>query len=138
MIFRKLILASISALVLSTGMARADDVSDNAAWCNKVTKPSNVVICSDPELRQLLIIRDKIFTDARANFLPDFMRGMNAEQNAWVHRYTARCGADIDGPPVQFPIRPDIVACFKREARERIAELMDDMRGSFPRYRCPR
>ena len=56
MISKKLILASISALVMSMGMARADDVSDNAAWCNKVTKPSNVVICSDPELRRLLMI----------------------------------------------------------------------------------
>src|SRR4051812_10023608 len=129
---------AMSALVLSMGLAYADDISDNTMWCSKVTKPSNVVICSEPELRRLLIIRDKIFMDAKANFSPADVREMNAEQNNWVHEYTARCGADIDGPPVRFPVRRDIIECFKREARERIAELIGDMRESFPTYQMPK
>ena len=63
--------------------------------------------------------------------------GKDAELNTWVHRYSDRCGAGIDRPPVRFPIGPDIIACFKREARERITELMGDMRESFPGYQMP-
>src|SRR5205814_5416963 len=43
----------------------------------------------------------------------------------------------VDGPPVSYPIRPDIVDCFKREGRERIAELVGEMRDSIPNYQAP-
>src|SRR5436305_14650895 len=102
MISRNLIFTftAMSALVLSMGLACADDIADNTMWCSNVTKPSNVVICSEQELRRLLIIRDKIFMDAKANFSPADMREVNGEQSNWVHKYTARIGADIDASPV--------------------------------------
>src|SRR5437762_1373460 len=65
MFSRNSLLGVFAAAVLLSGETRADDMSDISDWCTKVTAPSNVVICSDPELRRSAVVRNKIFEDAR-------------------------------------------------------------------------
>src|SRR5262249_38719797 len=130
-------IVAVMFALFAVNSARADDMSDMADWCTKVTAPSNVVICSDPELRRMAVVRNKIFEDARANFSDGDMKEMNAEQRNWVHQYTAACGASVDGPPISYPISQNVINCFKREGRGRIAELVAEMREDFPNYREP-
>jgi uncharacterized protein YecT (DUF1311 family) len=122
---------------LSPAPAHADDMSDMADWCTKATAPSSIVICSDLELRRMAVIRNKIFADARASFTPDDMKDLSEDQNHWIHEYTADCGAAVNGPPVSLPVRQDTIDCFKQAGRERVAELVRNVRDVIPGYQAP-
>jgi uncharacterized protein YecT (DUF1311 family) len=122
---------------LSPAPAHADDMSDMADWCTKATAPSSVVICSDLELRRMAVIRNKIFADARASFTPDDMKDLSEDQNHWIHEYSADCGAAVNGPPVSLPVRQDTIDCFKQAGRERVAELVRNVRDVIPGYQAP-
>ena len=127
-----------SSFVLNAGSARSDDMSDMANWCaSKATAPSSVVICSDPELRRMAIIRTKIFADARSNLTDEDMNQLQADQNHWIHEYTATCGAPVNGPPVNLPVSQEIVSCYKVAGRERLAELLRRLRNIIPTYQIP-
>jgi uncharacterized protein YecT (DUF1311 family) len=120
---------------LSPAPAHADDMSDMADWCTRATAPSSIVICSDLELRRMAVVRNKIFADARAHFTPEDMKDLNEDQNHWIHEYTAECGASVNGPPVR--VSQDIVDCFKQAGRERVAELVRNVRDVVPGYQAP-
>jgi uncharacterized protein YecT (DUF1311 family) len=117
---------------LSPAPAHGDDMSDMADWCTKATAPSSVVICSDLELRRMAVIRNKIFAGAQASFTPDDMKDLSEDQNHWIHEYSADCGAAVNGPPVSLPVRQDIIDCFKQAGRERVAELVRNVRDVIP------
>src|SRR5205085_11937699 len=82
-------------------------------------------------------IRNKIFADARENFSDEDMKELNADQSRWVREYTAGCGVSVNGPPVRLPVSQDIIDCYKRAGRERIAELVRDLRDVIPNYQVP-
>jgi uncharacterized protein YraI len=133
-----LALTAAVVLLFTISSAFADDMSDMADWCaTKATAPSSVVICSDLELRRMAVVRNKIFADARANLSPDEMKELETDQNQWIHEYTASCGASVNGPPAAIPISLEIIDCFRRAGRERIAELVRQLRDVIPDYQVP-
>src|SRR5437764_15492278 len=92
----------LGALVVSwCNCAMADDTDD---WCAKVTKASNIVICSDAELRQQAETRNHLFEKARQILNPEAYRTLSHDQAAWVRMYTAACGVAVDGPITALPI----------------------------------
>jgi uncharacterized protein YecT (DUF1311 family) len=101
-------------------LTRADELDD---WCAQVKKASSIVICSDPELRQQAIIRNKLFEVARARLGPDDYKALNADQSRWVKSYTARCGVSLDGPVPSLPLPQNVIDCYRRESRARTAYL---------------
>lgn len=128
---------SATVLLLAAMPARADEMSDMADWCAKATAPSNVIICSDTELRRMAVIRNKIFADARENLSDEDMRELNADQTQWVREYTAGCGVSVNGPPVRLPVADEIMDCYRQAGRERVAELVRYVRDVIPNYQVP-
>lgn len=129
--------AAATVLLFAAGSAHADDMSDMADWCTKATAPSSMVICSDPELRRQAVIRNRIFADARETLSEEEMKELTADQNHWIHEYTAACGASVNGSPVSLPVPQDITDCYKQAGRERIAELVRGLRDAIPNYQVP-
>jgi hypothetical protein len=133
-----LVLAVAVASLLAGRSALGDDMSDIADWCaTKATAPSSVIICSDPELRRMAVIRNKIFADARAALSVDKMNELTASQNHWIHEYTTACGAPVNGRPVTLPVSQGIVDCYKKAGRERVTELIRYVRTDIPNYQIP-
>jgi hypothetical protein len=85
----------------------------------------------------LAVIRNKIFADARLHFSEDEMKELSTDQNHWIHEYTAACGVSVDGPPVRLPVSQEIIDCYKQAGRERITELVRDLRDVIPNYQVP-
>jgi len=112
--------ASALAIMVSMGHAHADDLND---WCTQVQKASSLVICSDVELRQQAIARNRLFDLARQIMTPDAVKSLTEGQNRWVREYTARCGVSIDGPLPSWPVPPQVVECYRAESRVRTAHL---------------
>lgn len=139
--FRNAIPIAIPVVVLafgSFGSALGDDMSEMAQWCTtEATSPSSIIICSDPELRRLAVIRNKIFADARGNLDPDDMQVLQDDQNRWIHEYTAACGASVNGPPISLPVPQEVIECYKQAGRERIAALAHSLREVIPNYQVP-
>jgi uncharacterized protein YecT (DUF1311 family) len=133
----KHILFAAACLAAFPGVALADDMSDITDWCAKATRPSSVVICSDPELRRMAVIRNKIMGDARAHFSPEDMQEFSRDQNNWIHEYTASCGADTNGPAINPPIKPEIIDCYRRAGRDRVAEMVRAVREVVADYKAP-
>lgn len=118
--------------------ACADDMSEMAAWCaTQASAPSSIVICSDPELTRMAVIRNKIIADARESLSPDEFRRLMEDQNQWLHQYTAACGAPVSGPPIPPPIPQQITDCYKQAGRARMAELQRRLRSVVPNYQIP-
>jgi uncharacterized protein YgiM (DUF1202 family) len=118
--------------------ACADDMSEMAAWCaTQASAPSSIVICSDPELTRMAVIRNKIIADARERLSPDEFRRLMEDQNQWLHQYSAACGAPVSGPPTPPPIPQQITDCYKQAGRARMAELQRRLRSVVPNYQIP-
>src|SRR6266852_7320365 len=90
----------LTALAMATVGARADELD---GWCAQVKKASSIVICSDPQLRQQAISRNRLFEVAREKLSPDEYKTLTADQSRWIKAYTARCGIWIDDTPPQLP-----------------------------------
>src|SRR3954447_24918805 len=79
--------------------------------CAGVKLPSNIVICSDPELVRLADERQQIFNELRwgktgIDLLDsDRDKELWENQKTWVREYATRCGAPPD-QPLRYPIRP--------------------------------
>lgn len=110
----------LAALAFMLSTARADDMD---GWCAQVKKASSIVICSDPELRQGAIARNKLFEAAREKLGPEVYRALTENQSRWIKSYTARCGVAIDDPPPTLPIAQSVIDCYRRESRARTAYL---------------
>ncbi|MFZ2007065.1 MAG: hypothetical protein WAV02_18425, partial [Stellaceae bacterium] len=113
-----------------------EDIDDElSGWCDQVTKPSSIVICADRDLRQMALIRNKIFADAK-NILPgDAFKQLLADQTAWVKTYSSSCGIAADGPEPSQPISSTVIDCYKREAQKRIVDLVSRLSQSHTGYR---
>jgi hypothetical protein len=96
--------------------------SAQAFDCDKVALPSNIVICSDPELMGLADERQEAFNEARARLGEDRFPQLWEDQKAWVRSYAAACGVPPDRP-APIPVPASVKACFKQAAVARIAYL---------------
>jgi len=124
-----LLYAFVISLALGSNYAPADEMDD---WCAQVKKPSSVVICSDPELKQQVSARNRLFEAARSKLNPEAYRALTDEQSRWVKSYTAKCGLPVDSPgTLATPAAPSLVECFKRESRLRTANLTARLSDSF-------
>src|SRR5260370_40371622 len=92
-----LALAVGAALCLVGPPAAAQGSVDD--WCARAKLPSNIAICSDPELRTLAIERQRSYDEAKARLSPDQRKALLADQNGWVRSYPQACGLAPDAPP---------------------------------------
>jgi uncharacterized protein YecT (DUF1311 family) len=104
----------------NSGSARVDELD---GWCAQAKKASSVVICSDAELRQQAIARNKLFEAARARLSPEDYKALTEDQSRWVKSYTAACGVPLDGPVPTLPVARYVIDCFTRASHARTAEL---------------
>jgi hypothetical protein len=90
-------------------------------WCAQAELPSSIAICSDPELRALVIERQHAFDEARSRLSRDKRKALLVDQNGWVRSYPRICGL-ADAPP-SLPLAPTIKDCMAQAGRARIAYL---------------
>jgi uncharacterized protein YecT (DUF1311 family) len=113
-------------------------------WCSRATKASNLFICSDPELRQQAIARNKFFEAARAKLSSEAYKTLAEDESRWIKSYTEKCGVSVDSPlPPSLLIPQSVIDCYRLESRARMAylkrqfdrELAKDMlvRAGIPR-----
>jgi hypothetical protein len=108
---------------LSAGIigAHADELD---GWCAQAKKAPSIVICSDAELRQQAIARNKLFETARAKLSLQAYKALTDEQSRWIKAYTARSrdldrrsAATIPDPANRHRLLPARVACPDRLPR---------------------
>src|SRR4029077_8234047 len=119
--------------LLGSGTAAAFD-------CANATRPSSLVICSDPELIALADERQEAINEARGRIGEDQWPVLWEDQIAWVRSYATACGVPPDRSP-PFPVTVSVKACFKRAAVSRIAYIRAygvTGRGSAPALPSPR
>jgi uncharacterized protein YecT (DUF1311 family) len=114
--------ALLATLTSGPGGSHADELD---GWCAQAKKASSLVICSDAELRQQAIARNKFFEAARAKLGPEAYKALTADQSQWVKSYTARCGVALDGPVPSLPIPQSVIDCYRRESHARTAQLAE-------------
>jgi len=131
---RALLALVVGVLVASSTIARADEMDD---WCAQVKKASSIVICSDPQLRQQAISRNRLFEVAREKLSPDEYKTLTADQSRWIKAYTARCGISIDDTPPQLPIPQTVIDCYRRESHARTAYLAQHLSDPDPTASMP-
>jgi uncharacterized protein len=90
-------------------------------WCRSASLPSSIAICSDGDLRALVIERQHAFDEAKARLDPEQQKALLADQNSWVRSYPRTCGL-TDAPP-SLPLTPTIKDCMEQAGRARIAYL---------------
>ncbi len=98
---------------------RLDGLDD---WCQQVKLPSSIAICSDGELRALLIERQHAYDGAKARLSAAQQKALLADQNEWVKSYAPACGLASDEPP-PLPLSPIVQRCMAQAGRTRIAYL---------------
>lgn len=107
-------MALIFGFMLISGTASAFD-------CARVSLPSSIVICSDPELVRLADERQKAFNEARWGLDPERDEALLADQRRWVQSYPTACGVNQNAPPPSLPVPKVILECFRQAALARIA-----------------
>jgi S1-C subfamily serine protease/uncharacterized protein len=91
--------------------------------CVGLTLPSNIVICSDPDLMRLADERQAAINETRGRIGEVAWPALWDDQKAWVRSYATNCGVPPDGPPPNIPVSQSIRECFKQAAVARIAYL---------------
>jgi S1-C subfamily serine protease/uncharacterized protein len=108
-------IAFLLSLVLASGSAAAFD-------CAGVTFAPTVVLCSDPELKQLADERQGAINEARARIGEQAWPALWEDQKRWVRSYATACGVPPDRPAPN-PVPASIIECFRRAGVARIAYL---------------
>lgn len=109
------IIAFWLSMVLASGTAAAFD-------CAGVTFSPTVVLCSDPELKQLADERQSAINEARARIGEQVWPALWEDQKRWVRSYATSCGVPPDRPAPN-PVPASIIECFRRGGVARIAYL---------------
>jgi hypothetical protein len=109
-------------LPTATGDDPAPSGGALAEWCAKVRLPSNIAICSDPELRSMMIERQHAYNEAIGRLMPEQQKALLADQTGWVKSYPRACGLTPDTPP-PLPLAPAIKECMAQAGRSRLAYL---------------
>jgi uncharacterized protein len=110
------------ALILIACLASPVWADDLDGWCAQVKLPSSIALCSDRELRALMVERQHAFEAARAKVGEERAPVLIADQNAWVASYPKACGLVPDTPP-PIPLPPNVKDCMASAGRARIAYL---------------
>jgi uncharacterized protein YecT (DUF1311 family) len=119
-------LVPLSAMLLGLTCAQGGAFADELdGWCAQAKKASSIVICSDAELRQQAIARNKLFEAARGKLSPQGYKALTDEQSRWIKAYTARCDISLDGPVPSLSIGQSVIECYRRESRARTAQLAE-------------
>jgi clan AA aspartic protease (TIGR02281 family) len=108
-------IAFLLSLVLASGTAAAFD-------CGGVTFPPTVVLCSDPELKQLADERQAAINEARVRIGEQAWPALWEDQKRWVQSYATVCGVPPDRPPPD-PVPGSVIECFKRAGEARVTYL---------------
>jgi uncharacterized protein/predicted aspartyl protease len=87
--------------------------------CSALTKPSSIVICSDPNLMRIADERQQAVNEARARLTDEQFRVLMADQARWVRTYAAGCGVPPEGGPPRLPVSPAVKECFSRAGEAR-------------------
>jgi hypothetical protein len=87
--------------------------------CTGVKLPSNIVICSDPELTRLADERQVAINEMRGRIGEDNWPAFWENQKAWVRAYATACGVPPNDP-APVPVPDTVRECFKRAALARI------------------
>jgi hypothetical protein len=90
-------------------------------WCAKAKLASSIAICSDAELRSLMIERGRAFDEAKSRLPLDQRKALLVDQKGWVASYPQACGVARDVAPL--PLAPAIKDCMAQAGRARIAYL---------------
>ena len=114
--------AILATLASGPGIGHADELD---GWCAQAKKASSIVICSDAELRQQAITRNKLFEAARAKLSPEDYKALTDEQSRWIKAYTALCTISLDGPVPSLPIPQSVIDCYRRQSSARTRYLAD-------------
>jgi uncharacterized protein YecT (DUF1311 family) len=112
----------LAALASGSGAVLTDELD---GWCAQAKKASSIVICSDAELRQQAMARNKLFEQAREKLSPDAYKALTQDQSQWIKSYTATCGVSIDGPVPSLPVPQSVIDCYRRESLARTAQLAE-------------
>jgi uncharacterized protein len=91
--------------------------------CTGVTKPSSIVICSDPDLMRIADERQEAVYGARARLSDEQFRALMADQAAWVRTYATTCGVPPESGPPRLPVSSAVKECFRRAGEARAAYL---------------
>ena len=109
-----LTLTRLSIVVVTAASVLLLEIAPAHAFeCDKVTLPSSLVICADPELQAIADERQQVYGALWARLDPDQQKALRADQNRWVRDYATACGASPDLPP-PLPPTPSMIECFKR------------------------
>jgi len=114
--------ALLAALASGPGAVLADELD---GWCAQAKKASSIVICSDAELRQQAIARNRLFEAARAKLSSEDYKALTDEQSRWIKAYTALCTISLDGPVPSLPIPQSVIDCYRRQSSARTRYLAD-------------
>jgi hypothetical protein len=101
------------------------------SWCAQAKLPSSVALCSDPELRELAIQRNKAFETARYRLSVDAYNALLRDQNGWVRSYSTSCGISGTQPPA-LPLSAETLGCLKRAGQARVEYLWSYVAGGSP------
>jgi hypothetical protein len=86
-------------LILGSTMIALGDPTGLDNWCAEVKQPSSIALCSDRELRDLAIQRNRAFDAARARLNADTYSALLRDQKGWVRSYSTACGINETQPP---------------------------------------
>jgi TonB family protein len=100
--------------------ALSDGLDD---WCKTVSLPSSIAICSDRDLRALVLERQHAYDEAKARLDADRQKALLADQNSWVRSYARACGLGDDPP--SLPLAAALKDCMAQAGRARIAYLRE-------------
>jgi uncharacterized protein len=122
-----LVLVFTAALCLGAWNGRADPLDE---WCASASKPDNVVICADPDLRRMTVERNGLLSDAKQKLSVEAYQTLRDDEARWVKSYTEDCGL-----PSVRPIAQAVIDCYQRAGAQRLAYLAQTLRQQIPNYR---
>jgi uncharacterized protein len=105
-------------------------------WCGQVKQPSSIALCSDAELRSLVIERQRVFNEVRWGLDPQRDKALLDDQSSWVKSYPAACGLPTDVQP-RLPLAPGVRDCMAQAGRARITFLRNYRSTSGPVASAP-
>jgi uncharacterized protein/predicted aspartyl protease len=111
-----LILAFVFGSTFGSEVAPAFD-------CTGVTRPSSIVICSDPDLMRIANERQEAVNEAQARLTDEQFRLLMADQTRWVSAYATACGVPPEGGPPRLPVSAAVKQCFSRAGEARTAYI---------------
>src|SRR5580704_7132355 len=75
------------------------DPAELDSWCTQVKLPSSIALCSDPELRELAVQRNRAFEVAHTRLSSDTYKALLRDQREWISSYSKDCGLNETQPP---------------------------------------